>query len=573
MSGSNPMQQLLKGTFVLAMASFLSKLLGVVYKIPYQNITGDLGFYVYEQVYPIYMILLTLATAGVPVAISKMVAERLAVKDPVGARKVLKASAFLLTATGFLFFSALFFGAPYVALLLGEPKLTLAIQSVSFALLVVPVMAAIRGYFQGHQNMVPTAVSQVVEQLVRVATIIFLSYWLISHQYDAFYAGAGAVFGAFTGAVAGFFVLLVYWRQKTKGVPDVQLQEPLPLVVPQDGLVVAQPADQGAKGKGEGGEGYLSIVKKVVAYAIPISLGSLVLPLFQLTDSITIPRFLELSGWETLLAQEERGVYARGHPLVQFAAFFATALSLALVPSISEAKAKGELEQIVERTQTALKLTFLVGLGAAVGLATLARPINIMIYINDKGTITIAVLAFVTIFSTLSITSGSVLQGMGYVTLPARHLLVGVGVKTVLNCALVPVAGISGAAFASVVGYMTAAALNIRTLRRLLPFPPLVGRSVLSPLLAVMVMGLVVWGVQHALLAGFAHVVSHERLINLLTTLLTIPVGMAVYLVMLLRLGSITALELEAIPRMGRLVGLLKKLKIIDQRRLEKEGR
>lgn len=567
MSGSNPMQQLLKGTFVLAMASFLSKLMGVVYKIPYQNITGDLGFYVYEQVYPIYMILLTLATAGVPVAISKMVAERLAVGDQRGARQVFKASATLLTATGFLFFSALFFGAPVVAVLLGEPRLTLAIQSVSFALLVVPVMAAIRGYFQGQQNMMPTAVSQVVEQLVRVATIIFLSYWLISHQYDAFHAGAGAVFGAFTGAVAAFFVLLIYWQRSKKGRPEAVAKETLPLVTPQNGLVVAQPSGDGPQGKGATLEGYLPIIKKVVAYAVPISLGSLVLPLFQLMDSLTIPRFLQLSGWETLLAQEARGVYARGQPLVQFAAFFATALSLALVPSISEAKARGELSLIVQRTQTALKLTFLVGLGAAVGLATLARPINIMIYINDKGTTAMAVFAFVTIFSTLSITSGAVLQGMGYVTLPARHLLIGVGVKTLLNCALVPVAGISGAAFASVVGYMTAAGLNIRTLRRMLPFPPVGRREWLAPVVAVAVMALAVLGMEQALLTGFSSLFSHERLISLAATLLTIPVGMAVYFVMLILLGSLTPRELEAIPRLNRLVGFVEKLK-----RFKKEG-
>lgn len=553
MSGPNPIQQLMKGTFVLALAAFLSKLLGVIYKIPYQNITQDMGFYVYEQVYPIYMILLTLATAGVPVAISKLVAERLAYQDHTGARKVFKAATLLLTLTGFLFFSALFLGAPLVAAILYDPQLTLAIQSVSFALLVVPVMAAIRGYFQGHQNMVPTAVSQVVEQIVRVATILWLSYWLISNQYDAYHAGAGAVFGAFTGAVAALVVLLIYWRKNKRSEAAATVEQPA--------------SEAGEKVPSYQAVGYWTIIRKIVAYAVPISLGALVLPLFQLMDSLTIPHILTLSGWEHELAKNERGVYARGHPLVQFAAFFATALSLALVPSISEAKAQNKVRQIVSRTQVALKVTFLVGLGAAVGLAVLARPINVMFYITDAGSTTISVLAFVTIFSTLSMTSGAVLQGMGYVTLPARHLFIGVGVKSILNIALLPFFGITGAALASVAGYFTAASLNIRTLRRMLPLPGITGQAVWRPAVAVLIMGAVVWMVKGGLFVALDGLIGHERLLNLAVTLLSIPVGVFVYGLFLLRLNMITRQELAILPRGERLIRLLEKLKIIRKER------
>jgi O-antigen/teichoic acid export membrane protein len=372
--------------------------------------------------------------------------------------------------------------------------------------------------------------------------------------------------------VAALIVLLFYWRKNKRRTASFSLEGTPTLVVPQNGngmlaVHVADPANDLTKQEITSYEmvSYRMIIKKVVAYAIPISLGALVLPLFQLMDSLTIPRILSLSGWETDLAKQARGIYARGHPLVQFAAFFATALSLALVPSISEAKARHHLGQIVNRAQAALKLTFLVGLGAAVGLAVLARPINIMFYMNDDGTTTIAVLAFVAIFSTLSMTSGAVLQGMGYVTLPARHLLVGVGVKTVLNVLLLPFLGITGAALASVAGYLTAASLNIRSLYRMLPLTWLNKKAVLWPLAAALFMGVVVGLVKWLLLAVLPPVIAPERLLNLLVTLLCLPVGVAVYGMFLLRLGILTRQELSLIPRLERIVPYLEKMKIIGK--------
>ena len=170
----------IKGAAILGLASLISKMLGLVYRIPYQNITGDLGYYVFTQVYPLYSVLLVLATGGFPIAISKIVSEKLAVGDIYGVRKVFKLAVITLIFTGIIFFLLLYSGAGWIAHWMGNDKLILPIQSVSFALLVVPAMAAIRGYFQGHQNMVPTAVSQIAEQLIRVATIIVLSYWFMA---------------------------------------------------------------------------------------------------------------------------------------------------------------------------------------------------------------------------------------------------------------------------------------------------------------------------------------------------------------------------------------------------------
>ena len=165
----------IKGAAILGAASLLSKMLGLIYRIPYQNITGDLGYYVYTQVYPLYSVLLILATAGFPIAISKIVSEKLAMGDLHGVRKVFKVSLITLLITGIVFFLLVYLGAGWIASLMGDSDLIVPIRSVSYALLIVPVMAAMRGYFQGHQNMLPTALSQITEQFIRVTTIIVLA--------------------------------------------------------------------------------------------------------------------------------------------------------------------------------------------------------------------------------------------------------------------------------------------------------------------------------------------------------------------------------------------------------------
>jgi Membrane protein involved in the export of O-antigen and teichoic acid len=197
-------KRFLQGAAILAAASLISKILGVFYRVPYKAITGDVGLYAYAQVYPIYSTLLILATAGFPIAVSKIVAEKLAVGDVAGARRVFHVAAAFLSATGVACFALLFFGAPLIAALMGDPQLTMPIRMVSTALLVVPVMAAIRGYFQGQQNMMPTGVSQVLEQLVRIATILVLAIWAMETGRGVYAAASGALFGSFTGALAGW---------------------------------------------------------------------------------------------------------------------------------------------------------------------------------------------------------------------------------------------------------------------------------------------------------------------------------------------------------------------------------
>jgi PST family polysaccharide transporter len=517
-----------KGAAILGLAAFLSKILGAVYKIPYQNITGNEGMYVYQQVYPLYSTLLILATAGFPIAISKLVSERLAVGDTAGARQVFRVAAVTLHLAGTLFFLLLFFGAGQVAEWMGNrAMLTVPIRAVSLALLVVPIVSAVRGWFQGMQNMVPTAVSQVIEQLIRVMTILLFSWYMIESGFGIVYAGAGAVFGAFTGAIGALAVLLVYWRRNSWSA--------------------VRPLRSGTRKR----QPWSKTMKAILALSLPICLGSLVMPLYSLVDSFTVANLLVKSGWNLQEAIEGKGIFDRGQPLIQFASVFASALSLSVVPAIAEARARGEWDEAREKAVLALRLTWLIGLPASVGLAVIAAPVNVMLYKDALGSDVLAILAFTTLFSTLKLTSSGILQGESKVYRPALHLVLGVLTKAGLNILLIPPLGLKGAALSTVAAYAVAAGLNLWALRSHYGgkwyHDGMWGRS----LAASGWMAGAVFAVMNGLELLFAERLEVRAMMTVVS-FTSVATGALVYGWALVRLGLITRNDLEKVPKLRR---------------------
>jgi O-antigen/teichoic acid export membrane protein len=534
--------QFVKGAAILGAAGLVSKLLGAVYRIPYQNIAGDIGLYVYMQVYPLYTTLLILATAGFPIAISKIVSERVALGDVSGARKAFRVASVSLIVLGLFFFALLYAGAPLVSRFMGDEHLTMPLRAVSWSLLLVPMVAILRGYFQGHQNMLPTGVSQVIEQLVRVVFILIAAYWAMIAYRDPYLAGTGAVFAAFPGALAAILVLLWYWRRGTYG-------------------------DSFLSGGGNVGTvetwSNRQVLRSLLYYALPICLGALVLPLIPLVDSITVVNMLQWSGTDEELAKVVKGAFDRGQPLIQFGTFFATSLSLALVPAISEAAAQGQRQVIANRTEIAIRLTFLLGLPASFGLALLAEPVNVMLYGDAKGTEALAIQSFTIVFATLSIASAGILQGLGRVMRPARNLFIGVIVKLVLNIALVPFWGISGAASATVVAYAVAMGLNVLGVRKYtgarIGFRDIVTKPFVSVLVMAVVVALVEWGAA----ALLKYAVRSDRLLYSLVAVSAVASGGVVYLMALLKTGALTRSDIRFLPKGERLASLLSRLKLL----------
>jgi stage V sporulation protein B len=518
----------IRGAFVLGVAAILSKILGSFYTIFLQNIIGDRGVGLYQMAYPIYATLLNLSTAGFPIAISKFVAERMAVGDAAGAKRVFRVSLLLLAASGLVCFVLLFFGAPRYAGLSGDMAATYAIQAIAPALLIVPIMSALRGYFQGLQRMEPTAVSQVLEQLVRVGTILIGASWLIHHGYGTDVAAAGAAFGAVTGAIVGLIALLyVVWKQD-RGFRSVGLH---------------RSARQETVG---------TIIKQLLYYALPVSLGALVVPIMNNVDVLTVVNALKETGMNQTQATESFGLLTgRAYKLMMLPATFATAIGAALMPAISSAIAVRNFQLVQTRMDMAMRLTIFLAFPATVGMCLLARPIDVMLFRNDEGWETISIMALGVMFSTVQVTTSAILQGMGKVYIPVRNMLAGVVIKYGLNVWLVPLYGINGAAVATVISYAVACLWNLHSVYRRTHIRFDVRGWLIRPLLAVFFMGVAVYTANRELEPYFLDWKVPERFGYSLLTLSAIVCAFVVYGLSLFVTGCINRSEIESVPRIG----------------------
>lgn len=557
--------RLLQGAFVLGLAAIISKIIGAFQKIPLQNLGGDGVFGIYNTVYPFYMLIITLAAAGLPVAVSKFVAEQNALGRPEEGRRVIRLSSMLLGGIGLALALLMYIGAPLIGDLIGNGSVVPSIRAASMALLFVPVMTGLRGYFQGLQQMVPTAVSQVVEQTVRVTVMIVLLLWLMGQDASLETIAAGAMIGSVAGGFAGLVTMLgyVYHHRRKNGERLAVMKS-------------TETAGQMEKTKEHrsGGSSLLSEERRsngewmrtLLIYAIPVCLGSLAVPLMNLVDTFTVPRLLRREGLDELQSMVSFGIYNRGLPLVQLVTMLATSLSVLFIPAMAEARLKGGPEAVRQQAGLALRWFWLIGLAASAGLAVLAEPINRMLYGDAAGTEALRYMALTAAGSTVSIIAAALLQGLGAVRAPAFSMLAAAGVKALLNVMLVPALGISGAALAGAVAYMLAAGLNVALLARLVAMRPAPGAVLAKPALVIAAMSLAAAGTAwaaEAVLGGIG-IAADRRLAAMGVSLLGIAAGSAVFLLAAARTRLLSAAELAAVPKLGPLLAkLLRRLRVL----------
>ncbi|WP_339787460.1 polysaccharide biosynthesis protein [Paenibacillus sp. FSL R7-0313] len=573
--------RLLQGAFILGLAAIISKIIGAFQKIPLQNLGGDGVFGIYNTVYPLYMLIITLAAAGLPLAVSKFVAEQNALGRPDESRRIIRLSSLLLGGIGIIMALLMYAGAPLIADMIGNRHVVPSIRAASWALLFVPVMTGLRGYFQGLQQMVPTAVSQVVEQTIRVTVMIILLLWLMRRDASLETIAAGAMMGSVAGGMVGLLTMLGYMarhRRKGKEVRTGQLvsewssnggevradrhecQEHRLVTLQKKTVSAINPA-LGERPRSNG-----EWIRTLLMYAIPVCLGSLAVPLMNLVDTFTVPRLLRGEGLDELQSMVSFGIYNRGLPLVQLVTMLATSLSVLFIPAMAEARLKGGPEAVRQQAGLALRWFWLIGLAASAGLAVLAEPINRMLYGDAAGTEALRYMALTAAGSTVSIIAAALLQGLGAVRAPAFSMLAAAGVKALLNVMLVPALGISGAALAGAVAYMLAAGLNVALLARLVALRPAPGAVLAKPALVIAAMSLAAVGTAwaaEAVLGGMG-IAADRRLAAMGVSLLGIAAGSAVFLLAAARTGLLTAAELAAVPKLGlRLAKLLRRLRVL----------
>ena len=333
------MSKLMKGTFILTMASLLSKVLGFLYIIPFFAIVGEKGIILFEYAFKPYMILMSLATLGIPLAISKKIASFHDEKDTKKENELMVVALWFSILAGVLAFFVLFLSSPYLADFVisdsdgtgnNKTDVVSAIQMVSFALLIVPAMAVGRGYFQGKENMVPTAASQVVEQFTRIAFLLGSAYVVMSVSNKMPFAVSVASFSGFLGAVMGVVVLLFFFKKEPRN---------------------AVPAPSSLKPN-------WSLLPDLIRTAFPFILIALALPLFQLLDTYTLNGLLTSKGVTQAEAETTNALLSLNQKIVFLPTVLATSLGLSLIPLLSKMIATKQIENVANEFKKAYALLF-----------------------------------------------------------------------------------------------------------------------------------------------------------------------------------------------------------------------
>ncbi|WP_078414081.1 putative polysaccharide biosynthesis protein [Priestia abyssalis] len=510
--------KLLRGTFVLTLGTYISRILGMIYLFPFEALVGAVGGALFAYGYGQYTIYLSLATMGVPMAVSKFVSKYNAMGDYYTSRRLFRAGMKLMLATGFLSFGVLYFMAPILAKgVLGSSDLqnsvqdvTMVIRMVSIALIIVPMMSIIRGFFQGHQSMGPTAVSQVVEQLFRIVFLLTASYIIIKGMNGEVATAVGyANFAAFVGALGGLIVLLWYWK-KRKPHLDKLLENS---VEPAD-LTTGQ------------------MFKELFTYAGPFVFVGLAIPLFQYVDQYTFNKAMIAAG-EKEKTEYMFGIIQTWVPkLVMIPLSIATAFGLTLVPTITKSYTDGNHDLLKRQIdQTYQTIVFLV-LPAVVGLMVLSYPIYGFLYDvkdADAGGFILRMYAPLALWFSFFTVNAAILQGINKQKYAVISLVLGLVVKIVFNMPFIFLFNEIGSIVATALGYTVSIAYTFYMIQKHADyhFGLLMKRTLLMLIFAIL-MALSVGSVQYSLSLFMTY--EDGRAASGMITMFGVIIGGGVYL-------------------------------------------
>ncbi len=519
------MKNYMKGALLLTIAALLVKVLSAVYRVPYQNLVGNQGFYVYQQVYPFISFFVVWTASGFAVAISKMLAD---IQARGGAhaekRAVLKVIFTYLVVLALLFFSFLYFGAETLAMWMKDPQLAALLKVGSFITLCMPFLAILKGNFQADNRMKPVAYAQVFEQAVRVSIILVGTVILLSYTQSVYEAGKMAVLGTVIGEVAGILLLLFFVKHQQ-----------------HEGITV------NVKVK------VWPILKEVTFYSVTISMSGLLLLCYQLVDSFTIYKILVQSGISSIEAMEIKGIYDRGQPLVQLGLVIATSLSLAIVPLVA-IKAKNKSGRGAKPfIQLTYRSSLLFGVAAALGLILVMPYINILLFKTDALSGVLKLYAVQIVPLSIILTFTAVLQGYSKLKVPALFLVFSVAIKYAGNSLLIAEWGVIGAAIASNMALIFTATALIVYLKKVAAiklasriFYRKLGFACIAMLISVE--GMIV------LLNQFIDVMSFSRIYAMFYTVMLVSLGACIFITVVAKMRVLAEKDWFLIPLGRRMV-------------------
>lgn len=535
------MSSLMKGTMILTLGMFLSKVLGLIYIFPFYAIVGEENIALYQYAYIPYSIMLSIAISGAPVAVSKFVSKYNSMGDYDSGRRLLKSGLLTMIVTGFLAFLALFLLAkPIAGLIISSDEqaftvdqVATVIRWVSFALIVVPFMSLWRGFFQGYGKMEPTAVSQLLEQIVRIIFLLGGSFAVVVlFNGKAETAISLSVFAAFVGAISGLLVLVYFWNKYKPEFNGLR----------QQGVTNS---DLNLK----------DIYSEVIRYSVPVIFVGLSNMLFQLIDLFTFNRTMESIGLASVSDMYFSMINFTTHKVVIIPVMLATSLSLALVPLMTKYYTQNKLDILRSTMDKTYQILFFITLPAVVGISLLSYEIYYMLYNeSEMGASILAHYAPVAILFALFSVTAALLQGINYQKWIVFSLLTGLLFKIMLNIPLIKLLQADGAILATAVGYIVTITINLLVLKKIVNYRSrVVKRRITLIFLITAIMAICVYMTQQGMIALFGPVDS--KLSAIIISFVCVGVGMIVYGFLSLRLGLAQKLLGERVTKIANKLG------------------
>ncbi|ADU31550.1 putative polysaccharide biosynthesis protein [Evansella cellulosilytica] len=445
-------KQLLRGTMILTASIIISKALGLIYIFPFKAIVGLEGLALYQYGYGPYTLILSLATLGIPLAVSKFVSKYNALGDYRTGQRLFKSGIIVMSITGVIAFIILFLLAEPIANHVLDPGElqgntiqdgVFTIRMVSVALLIVPIMALIRGYFQGFGSMGPTAISQVIEQIIRIIFILLLTYIILEVWQGTIGTAVGfATFGAFVGALGGLLVLLIYWW-KRKGYINKQIETST-----MDHQIPLS-----------------KMYKELLTYALPISFVGLAIPLYQNVDILFFNSAMRAIGYVQTEVDMYFGAFAQAaHKLILIPVSVATAMSLTILPTVTKSFINKEHATLQKQITQTYQIILFLSIPASVGLVLLSDSAYATLFGLEDMEIGAYMLKYYApvaiLFSIFAVTS-SLLQGINRQRYAVIALLAGLIFKLTFTYLMIVWLGPAGAILATGVGYVIAIGVNV----------------------------------------------------------------------------------------------------------------
>lgn len=534
MSDMQKKQNFLQGTALLAMATAIVKVIGALYKIPLNAIIGEQGFGYFNTAYDIYNVLLMISTAGLPVAMSRMISQASSLDHYNQVRRIYRTARGIFLALGIAGSLLMTVFCRQLAAFQNQPDAWAAIGCLGPCVLLICVMSTYRGFFQGQGNMLPTSVSQVLEAVVKLIVGMGAALAILKMTNEIPLAAGGAILGVTASCLVSAIYLFGRFRKSYALLPRTE-EEP---------------------------RSYRETARGLLAIAIPITFGSAALQLMTMLETkIYMGQLLNL-GYTQSSADTMRGVYGMCLTIFNMPCAFITPITISIIPAITSHLTLCGDDEAKATEESAVRITGLIAMPCAFGLALLAEPITALLGGYSGGNLAMAtrlmtVLGFTIIFNALVLVSTAIMQAHGHAGRPVINMLIGgvVNLVAVYVLAGMPLINILGTPIGLLMGYVVISILNILSMRRLLPKPPTILPNLLRSFFAAAVMGVLAWGALWALKAIGVREIGTGRLI-----LCAVPVlvGVVSYFFTAIKFKVITHEDCLLLPKGEKIAKILK---------------